>query len=30
VFIVLWFLIDDIRKKRFMFSNWLLLALGGI
>ena len=30
LFIALWFLIDDLRNKRFMFSNWLLLAFGGI
>ena len=30
LFIALWFLIDDLRKKKFMFSNWLLLALGGV
>jgi hypothetical protein len=30
LFIALWFLIDDLRKKRFAFSNWLLLAFGGI
>jgi hypothetical protein len=29
-FIALWFFIDDLRKKHFMFGNWFLLVFGAI